>query len=100
MGRSWRKAAIVLATLAAAVAAAVAAPTANAVSADCSTWTSGDRAFMYCYSVSWDAQVRVRGDCHWAPDVYSWWGSSVGLYATGGCLFSIQGAILELRSRY
>lgn len=91
---------LAMATTAAAVVAAVAAPSAGAVSANCSTWTSGDSAYMYCYEVSWDAQVRVRGDCSWAPDVYSSWGSSVGLYATGGCWFGIRGAILELRSRY
>lgn len=97
---SSRRAGLALATVATAVVAATAAPNAGAVSANCTAWTSGDRAYMYCYSVSWDAKVRVRGDCAWAPDVYSSWGSSVGLYATGGCWFSIRQAIMEIAYRW
>ena len=83
-------------TLSVAVLGIMPAP-AEAVVADCSTWTSGGRAYVSCSRVS-GGQARVRADCSWAPDLYSSWIGSYTSAWTGQCPWGIRGAILEVRN--
>jgi len=65
--------------------------------ASCDYGTANDYAWGFCHVLS--GQARIRADCAYAPDRYSRWTSGTGYFylQTGGCLFSVRRAVLELR---
>ncbi|MFE9428766.1 hypothetical protein ACFYNO_38130 [Kitasatospora sp. NPDC006697] len=94
-------AALVTSVLMAMPAAASAAPAQpNMVYADCAVGTYGsnnDGVTISCGDVV-GGQARGRGDCAFAPDVYTPWIGSWYDAWSGFCLFSLRGPVLETKA--
>lgn len=103
MSKRMRRAVAVLGLFISAGAASflVARPAEAVVRADCSVGLYGknlDGVAISCAVVT-GGEARGRADCAYAPDVYTNWVTSWQSSASGFCLFSARGAILNVRER-
>lgn len=73
---------------------------AQAVVADCATGSYGsnnDGVWIYCNAIR-GGHARGRGNCDFAPDIYTRWVISNEYDQNGFCLFSMSGTILETKN--